>query len=248
MKTLRTHDFSIVLKPGVAYGLARLAGVLKPALEILWVEDVRRMNKFLDADVPDVAGHLFGRQRAALTAVREPFKDAFGTHCFYCDTHLAADNPIDHVLPWSRVGIEGLANLMLSCARFNGDKSGALSAVGLVDRALGRDRAVLGELAQQLQWPTQYERVVADARGIYRGQPAGVTTGPDTGAVSGWTSRFHRVGGLNRAPHHCAAERCSSTSSYIAESNATIVTSSTRVSAPAMVSTAAAMASRRGQP
>ena len=42
--------------------------------------------------------------------------------------------------------------------------------------ALGRDRAVLDELAQQLQWPTQYERVVAAARGIYRGQPAGVPT------------------------------------------------------------------------
>ena len=81
LKILRTHDFSIVLKPGVAYGLARLAGLLKPTLEILWVEDVRRMNKFLDADVPDVARHLFGRQRTALAAVREPFKDVFGTHC-----------------------------------------------------------------------------------------------------------------------------------------------------------------------
>lgn len=127
LKTLLAHDFSIVLKPGVAYGLARLAGLLKPTLEILWVEDVRRMNKFLDADIPDVAGHLFGRQRTALAAIREPFKDVFGAHCFYCDTHLAADNPIDHVLPWSRVGIDGLANLVLSCARCNGDKSGALA-------------------------------------------------------------------------------------------------------------------------
>jgi 5-methylcytosine-specific restriction endonuclease McrA len=175
-KTLLGHSFTIVLKPGVAYGLARLAGLLKPTLEILWVDDVRRMNRFLDADVPNVAGHLFGRQRAALAAVREPFKDVFGAHCFYCDRHLAADNPIDHVLPWSRVGIDGLANLVLSCARCNGDKSGALPAVGLVDRALGRDRTVLDELAQRLQWPTQYERVVAAARGIYRGQPAGVPT------------------------------------------------------------------------
>lgn len=176
LKVLSAHDFSIILKPGVAYGLARLAGLLKPTLEILWVDDVRRMNKFLYADVPNVAGHLFGRQRTALAAVREPFKDVFGAHCFYCDTHLAADNPIDHVLPWSRVGIDGLANLVLSCARCNGDKSGALPAVGLVDRALERDRGVLDELAQRLQWPTQYERVVAAARGIYRGQPVGVPT------------------------------------------------------------------------
>lgn len=174
--TLRARGDSIELKPGVTHGLARLAGLLKPALEIMWVEDVRRMNKFLDAEVPDVAGHLFGRERTALTVVREPFKEAFGPHCFYCGTHLPANNPIDHVLPWSLVGIDGLANLVLACARCNSDKSGALPAVSVVDRVLERDRALLEEVASAIQWPTQRERVVAAARGIYRGQPAGVPT------------------------------------------------------------------------
>ena len=112
--TLRANGDSIVLKPVVAQGLARLAGLLKPALEIMWVDDVRRMNKFLDAEVPDVAGHLFGRERTALAVVRESFKEVFKPHCFYCGTHLPADNPIDHVLPWSLVGIDGLANLVLA--------------------------------------------------------------------------------------------------------------------------------------
>jgi hypothetical protein len=174
--TLRAHGDAIILKPGVAHGLARLAGLLKPALEIMWVDDVRRMNKFLHAEVPDVAGHLFGRERTALSAVREPFKDAFGAHCFYCGTHLPANNPIDHVLPWSLVGIDGLANLVLSCARCNSDKSGALPAIAIVDRVLGRDRDVLEQIASEIQWPSQRERVVAAARGIYRGQPEGVPT------------------------------------------------------------------------
>ena len=174
--TLRAHGDAIELKPGVAHGLARLAGLLKPALEIMWVDDVRRMNKFLDAEVPDVAGHLFGRERTALAAVRAPFKDAFGPHCFYCGTHLPDNNPIDHVLPWSLVGIDGLSNLVLACARCNGDKSGALPAVTIVDRVLQRERDVLEEIASELQWPTQHDRVVAAARGIYRGQPAGVPT------------------------------------------------------------------------
>ena len=174
--SLRAHGDAIVLKPGVAHGLARLAGLLKPALEIMWVEDVRRMNKFLDAEVPDVAGHLFGRERTALSAVREPFKEAFGPHCFYCETHLPDNNPIDHVLPWSLVGIDGLSNLVLACARCNGDKSGALPAVKIVERVLDRDRDVLEQIASELLWPTQRERVVAAARGIYRGQPAGVPT------------------------------------------------------------------------
>ncbi|MGH3558088.1 MAG: HNH endonuclease domain-containing protein [Mycobacterium sp.] len=175
-RTLRAHGDAIELKPGVAYGLSRLAGLLKPTLEIMWVEDVRRMNKFLEADVPDVAGHLFGRERIALAGVREPFKDAFGAHCFYCGSHLRADNPIDHVLPWSVVGIDGLANLVLACARCNGDKRNSLPAVDIVDQVLARDRHLLEDIAAELEWPTQRDRLVAAARGLYRGQPPGVPT------------------------------------------------------------------------
>ncbi len=58
----------------------------------------------------------------------------------------------------------------------NGDKSGALPAVKFVDRVLERRRDVLEEIASEMQWPTQHDRVVAAARGIYRGQPAGVPT------------------------------------------------------------------------
>lgn len=174
--TLRAHGDAIQLRPGVAYGLARLAGLLKPALEIMWVEDVRRMNRFLDADVPDVAGHLFGRERIALAVVREPFKDVYGPHCFYCGTHLPTDNPVDHVLPWSLVGIDGLANLVLACVRCNSDKRSALPAVAIIDRVLGRDREVLEQIAHAIDWPTQHDRVVAAVRGIYRGQPRGVPT------------------------------------------------------------------------
>lgn len=176
MRQLQLHGNAITLKPGVAFSLARLAGLLKPALEIMWVDDVRAMNKFLGAEVPDVAGHLFGRDRISLTPVREAFKDSFGPHCFYCGTHLPSGNPVDHVLPWSLVGIDGLANLVLSCAACNGDKSGALPAVEIVDRALDRDHGVLEEIAQEIQWPTQRDRVVAAARGIFRGQPDGVPT------------------------------------------------------------------------
>ena len=176
MRHLEAHGNAITLKPGVAFGLARLAGFLKPAIEIMWLYDVRQMNKFLDAEVPDVAGHLFGRDRTALTPVREAFKETFGPYCFYCNTRLSSSSPVDHVLPWSLVGIDGLANLVLACANCNGDKSGALPAVAIVDRVLERDGGVLDEIARAIYWPTQHERVVAAARGIYRGQPAGVPT------------------------------------------------------------------------
>ena len=142
----------------------------------MWVDDVRQMNKFLYAEVPDVAGHLFGRERIAMTPVRAAFTKAFGPHCFYCRVHLPAGNPVDHVLAWSLVGIDGLANLVLACAKCNDDKSGALPAIEIVDRVLDPDRDVLEEIASEIQWPTQRDRVVAAARGIFRGQPEGLPT------------------------------------------------------------------------
>jgi hypothetical protein len=160
-RALRVSGDAIVLEPGVAAGLARLSGLLKPALEIMWVDDVRRMNSFLDAEVPDV---------------RAPFKEAFGARCFYCKTGLPEGNPIDHVLPWSLLGIDGLANLVLSCQRCNSDKGNSIPALPLVDRVLGRDRQTLEDIATAIQWPTQYDRVVAAARGVFRSQPGGAAT------------------------------------------------------------------------
>jgi hypothetical protein len=174
----RVREYVIELKPGVAHGLARLAGLLKPALEVMWVDDVRRMNKFIYDDVPDVAGHLFGRERINLARVHGPFKEAFGPHCFYCRAHLPNSNPIDHVLPWSLVGLDGLANLVLSCVRCNSDKSNALPTVSIMDRVLLDDtrRGQLEQIASEIQWPTQHNRVAAAATGIYSVQPAGVPT------------------------------------------------------------------------
>lgn len=175
-RTLKAHGGVVTLYPGVATGLARLSGLLKPAIEILWVEDVRRMNRSLGAEVPDVAGHLFGRGRVSLAPVRAAFQEAFGPTCFYCGTRLARNSPVDHVLPWSRLGIDGLANLVLACDRCNGNKLHALPSLVFMDRALARERIVLEQLAEAIAWPTQYERVVAAARGLYRGEPEGTPT------------------------------------------------------------------------
>ena len=175
-RTLEAHRGVVTLYPGVANGLARLAGLLKPALEILWVEDVRRMNRFLDSDVPDVAGHLFGRERISLEPARAAFKEAFGPRCFYCVALLPRGNPADHVLPWSRLGIDGLANLVLACQRCNSAKLHALPSIELMDRALSRDRATLEQISAAIIWPTQFDRVIAAARGVYSGEPSGSPT------------------------------------------------------------------------
>ncbi|MGW0039262.1 HNH endonuclease domain-containing protein [Gordonia sp. NPDC003376] len=47
------------------------------------------------------------------------------------------------VLPWSRVGVDGLSNLVLSCATCNGAKSDHLPAPDHVMPALDRGRDLL---------------------------------------------------------------------------------------------------------
>jgi hypothetical protein len=69
-----------------------------------------------------------------------------------------------------------LANLVLACTRCNSDKRHALPAVDLVGRVLGRDREVLEQIADAIRWPTEYQRVVSAARGIYGSQPPGIAT------------------------------------------------------------------------
>ena len=170
---LAAHGGAFELYPGVAWSLTRLSGLLKPALEVLWVDDVRRWNKGLVAHVPDIAGHLFGRDRVSLAPARAALLDAFGAECFYCAASVGASAPVDHVLPWSRVGIDGLANLVVACRRCNGNKSQSLPAPWLVERVVARDETVMEQVAVQLRWPTQLDRVVAAARGLYRGQAAG---------------------------------------------------------------------------
>ena len=70
------------------------------------------------------------------------------------------DNPIDHVLPWSLVWIDGLANVVLACKHCNGDKSGALPAIAIVDqRARARPKGV-GDSGSKIQ--------IADSTGACR--------------------------------------------------------------------------------
>jgi hypothetical protein len=85
------------------------------------------------------------------------------------------------VLPWSRVGLDGLANLVVACKACNGDKSNALPSIHLVDRAIAsRDAAVLHRLGVDIGWPVQLDRVARAARGLY------LSTALDTPT---WTGR-----------------------------------------------------------
>ena len=173
------------LFPGVAAGLARLSGLLRPTLEILWVEDVARLNRgLLGEDRVDLAGHLVGQERVALGSVRTAFFDQFGAQCFYCGSGLRADSPVDHVLPWSRVGLDGLANLVTACSRCNSAKSGALPDLQHVFRAVSRSADLLTSIGHDISWPVQLQRTAAAARGLYLAAPEGTPLWRGRGEIS----------------------------------------------------------------
>jgi 5-methylcytosine-specific restriction endonuclease McrA len=170
---LAAHQGSLQLLPGVAWSLARLTGLLRPLVETLWTSDVRRWNHQLSAEVPDIAGHLFGRDRVQLKPARDALADAYGTQCFYCGASVGKSGAADHVLPWSRIGLDGLTNLVLSCQRCNTDKSATLPRPGLVEQAISRDPAALEQLSESINWPSQRHRTISAARGLYRTYPSG---------------------------------------------------------------------------
>ena len=84
-----------------------------------------------------------GRDRVSLKPARDALVEAYGARCFYCGAPVGKSGAVDHVLPWSRIGLDGLANLVLACRRCNTDKSDTLPRPGLVELAVNRDPAGL---------------------------------------------------------------------------------------------------------
>ncbi|MCR5980333.1 HNH endonuclease [Gordonia jinghuaiqii] len=173
LKVIAEHGSKLTLFPGVCVTLARLAPLLKPTFQLAWADDVRRMNKAVLDDGPDLAHHLFGADRVSLQRAGDALEDRFGSSCFYCDTTVGGGRRhVDHVLPWSRVGIDGLTNLVLACRACNTDKSDRLPAPAHVRRALDRGQPTLDAVAAEINWPSQYGRVVAAGHGLYATQPS----------------------------------------------------------------------------
>lgn len=173
-------DNVIQLREGVADAMARLAGLLKPTLEYMWVDKVWKSNHEFFQDGLDVKRYLFEQNRIPLDVIRPALMETFGSTCFYCGVSVVSGSGIDHVLPLSKVPINGMANLVLACRACNSNKSDHLPAFKHVERALGistpggmpkRDRHTLDEICRAIHWDAQYDRALSAARGHYKTTP-----------------------------------------------------------------------------
>ncbi|MDX8152091.1 HNH endonuclease signature motif containing protein [Patulibacter brassicae] len=174
MRAYRESGAAIELFPGVADAFVRLAPLLRPFVVRWWSEKAAALNR---AEVPDASSllsfedFLFGRDRVALGRVAEGLLDLQHGRCFYCATGVGTtDREVDHFIPWSRSGDDGLDNLVVACRRCNNAKRAFLAGPRHLEPFLERNRGYAGDLeslARERSWPKDRPRTEATVRSAY---------------------------------------------------------------------------------
>ena len=153
---LDMHEWKLELLPDVAEALSSSSALLTPVLQGLWQEEVVAINHYL-SESRSLTRHLFTSDRKALQVVRKPLTEIQGGRCFYCEAPLGRAAHIDHVIPWSRCGLDDLANLVAADPRCNQRKADHLPADLVLRTAVSRTE--LSAIADQLDWEISPARV-----------------------------------------------------------------------------------------
>lgn len=146
--------------------LVRLAGLLRPLLQRRWAAAVSRMNELPESGLEDF---LFGVSRAALAPVLPGLRALQDDRCFYCHDRLRQPE-VDHFLPWARIPLDAIDNLVVADRRCNHSKLDFLAAGAHVElwRDRARDRAGdLATIARDAGWERDGERALGIARALY---------------------------------------------------------------------------------
>lgn len=162
-------DNMVRFQDGVADAFVRLAGILRPFVLQHWAAKVAALNKL---DVERLSTFLFGAERTALDAVREPLTDLQSGECFYCGGRMREKADVDHFIPWARRPDNSLHNLVAAHSRCNNAKRDFLAAGRHVE--LWRKRSVdhrqaLAQIGERERWRVGDGRVLGVARGVYLG-------------------------------------------------------------------------------
>jgi len=170
IKVLDLHDWRLKLLPGAREALLETESLLIPVVQRMWEQDLMRFNSSLQED-RRLTDFLFGDDRIGLGPVRLPLQEAQGAKCFYCGTKITDDFHVDHVVPWSRSGLNDLANLVAVDKRCNLAKSDALPTPEVVCKAV--NRGYLSGIAAELEWELDPSRVDAVAVRLLSAAPEG---------------------------------------------------------------------------
>lgn len=161
-----TFANSLALKPGVADGLVRLNGLLRPIFCREWAVRVAKLNALPEAGLEDF---LFEVDRASPSVVRKPLRDWQDDRCSYCDGRILgrADVAISFTGPRHRAN--GRDNLVPAHGTCNNSKGDFLASAEHVERWTERPRSLdadLAAVARECGWPRDRGRSTAVARAV----------------------------------------------------------------------------------
>lgn len=160
----------IELQAGVGTRLVRLAGLLRPLIQLHWTREVARRNRSVLTE-DGLHRFLFGTERVALRPVRKTLIDMQDGTCFYCCSELEERVEIDHFVPWSRLPVDGLANLVAAHARCNNSKRDHFADLELLGRWARRDLHQLDAEGCEVGWPAEVAASRSAARTLYAHLP-----------------------------------------------------------------------------
>ncbi len=172
VRRYRSSSRMLMLHDGVAETLVSLGPLLRPFIVRWWTDKAAQLNPRVEAarSLIKFEDFLFGRDRVALERVAESLLDLQRGVCFYCGSRIARDREIDHFVPWSRSGDDGLDNLVAACRTCNNDKRATLPGASHLHELLSRNErwfADLDSIATERQWPRNHPRSLAIVRVAY---------------------------------------------------------------------------------
>lgn len=171
-------DDSMTLQPGVAEGLIKIQGLIRPYIETLWIQWVADRNKDL-TDASRLHDFLFGVDRRSFTRVKPHLVNLQQGKCFYCNSLLGRDTEVDHFLPFSKHNDDSLDNLVAACRKCNGSKSDSYPSLQHVTKWMERfvkespTDADLDTIAASIPHPRDSISTASKARAVYLNKPEG---------------------------------------------------------------------------
>ena len=171
-------DDSMTLYPGVAEGLIKIQGLIRPYIETLWIQWVADRNKNL-TDAARLHDFLFGVDRRSLTRVKPHLVSLQEGKCFYCISSLGRDTEVDHFLPFSKHNDDSLDNLVAACRKCNGSKSDSYPSLPHVSKWMERfvkgsqTGTKLDTIAASIPHFRDSLSTASKARAVYLNKPEG---------------------------------------------------------------------------
>ena len=159
------------LEPGVAEGLIRLNGVLRPLIQREWARRVAQLNGFKEADVHEF---LFDSPRVDTAPLRSHLRSIQSGRCFFCEERLDGTVHVDHFLPRARYADDSIDNLVLSDSTCNSAKKALLPSAAHVRNWAARFADPrLDEVVSATGWSRDRSVSISVATALYRRLPEG---------------------------------------------------------------------------